>query len=310
MKRILAMLAGLAAIIVFAAAANASQDSTIPFEMTATGHLVVDVTLNGEMESRAIVDTGATFALIDHRTAASIGAVPDELAPTIDIIGLGTVGTFPVIEVGSITFGDVSMSDMTAAYNSQYPLPGARNVIPASGIPHRTLDFDFKNSRLRAYDRRPIRLHNSTTSRLPVQWIATLPFIELTVNGRKGLALIDTGSSVSYINSAFAENAAKSPEDFRTLELVGATGNVIPLRVLRSRRFELGDFRIRRLDVIVSDPEFLSYYGLEGQPVMVLGLDILKQFRLQLDRETSELRISRPGLSRRNSAGFSMWARQ
>ena len=274
--------------------ADAAQGDVIPFEITETGHMSVVMTLNGIQDMEAVIDTGATFPLLDHETASRAGITLPESGPTVMIAGLGETRSYPVVDVGSIRFGEIDLSQVQAAYNGEQPLPGDLNVIPSLSIPHRTLDFDFKRERLLAYDRRPRAVYRATVSRLPVTRVSGLPFIEVSVNGKTGLALVDTGASISFINSVFANTAARSPDAFRTLELVGSTGTVRPLRILSSRRFTIGDFEVRQFDVIVADAAFLEEYGLKDQPVMVLGLDILGQFRLQIDRQEDEVRISQP----------------
>ncbi|WP_158085640.1 aspartyl protease family protein [Henriciella aquimarina] len=306
MKRTSLILALLAAAVMLVGPASANQQHTIPFEITQSGHLVIDVAVNGTSDEKAIVDTGATFPMLDRRTAERLGLTLEEGSPTVDIIGLGATSTFPVLQLDSLRVGDVDLGGVEVAYNSEFLLPGARNLIPSSSIPLRTLDFDFEKMRLRAYDRRPFAVRNATTSRFPITWINDLPFIEIEVNHKAGLALIDTGANVTFINSVFAENVASSPDDFRTLTLTGSTGEVTPIRVLSSRLLDLGDFRVKRFDVIVSDPEFFAVCGLKDQPVMVLGLDVLKSFRLQIDREANELRISRPLPRHRSQPGMTI----
>ena len=283
-----------AAILLFAAPTHAAQSHVIPFEMTESGHMVVELTLNGSAQVSAVLDTGANFPLLGRESAELIGVELPEDYKTVDIVGLGAMATFPVVHVDNLAFGDISLNSVAAAYNSRFDIPGAGNIIPSNSIPHRTLDFDFRESRLLAYDRKPMGVGRSSVSRLPVTWQHGLPFVEVSVNGRDGLALIDTGASVSYINSVFANTAARSPDALRTIELVGATGAVVPIRILSSRKFVLGEFKINHYDVIVSDPEFLTHYGLQDEPVMVLGLDVLRQFRVQIDRLDSRLVLSRP----------------
>lgn len=294
MRRILVIVAVLAVTLCGAARANTNQDFSIPIELTRSGHLVVELVLNGEIPARAIFDTGATFALIGRRTASRIGLIEEDDGPTVDIVGIGVRGTFPVVDIAQVEFGGRHFHELKAALNQEFSLQPADTVLPAALLPHRTLDFDFPNASLTAYDRQPDRIYRATTSHLPVTWINDLPFVDVEVNGKHGLALIDTGASNTFINSAFARAAARSDKDFGLLEVMGSTGTVTPLRILSSRRFTIGDFQVRHFNVIVLDPSFLESCGLEDQPVMILGLDILSQFRLQLDRGGNELRVSKP----------------
>ena len=285
----------------------ASQQHAIPLELTRSGHLVAELTINETSQTTALIDTAATFPMIDDAVAAGVGVAPDSMPAMVDIIGIGPVSTFPVVDMGSLSLGNLPLTGARMAYNAEFDLPGAVNVIPAGSIPLRTLDFDFPRSRLLAYDRRPRHVTRAVTSRLPIEWMEGLPFMRVEVNGREGLALIDTGANVSYLNSVFARNAARSLNDFRTVELVGATGSTRLVSILSSRDFTLGGFNVRRFDVYVSDPEFLASIGLDDQPVMVIGLDILSRFRVQIDRVDSEISFCLPQKHKRNGPGMTLY---
>lgn len=276
-----------------AAPASATQKDVIPFTMTDSGHMVVKMSVNETEGVDTVVDTGATVAVLDHRSAMQAGIEKPPADQLVQVIGLGGIDTFPLIEMDSATLGATRLTDVRAAYNADFMFPGAQNVLPAASLPHRVLDFDFERNELLAYNRRPLRIRNATTSRLPVQTIRKLPFIEVEINGQQGIALVDTGANISFVNSVFAQTAARNRQSIRAIELIGATGNINTIRVLSSRKFTLGNFKIDRYDVIVADPEFIREYGLEGQPVMVLGLDILAKFRLQIDRDRNEILLSR-----------------
>lgn len=309
MKHTSIIAAVLIALLLAPLTARAAVSDSIPFEITESGHMVVTLRLDGREDVKAIVDTGATFPIIDSQSAALIGVTPPASAALVDIIGLGEVRTFPVVDMDRLTVGPVQLDAPQAAYNDKVRFPSTGNVIPASSLPHRTLDFDFERSRLQVSNRRPAHISRSIVSRLKITRIGGLPFIEVSVNGTKGLALIDTGASISVVNSAFAEGATRSRNSVRDVELIGATGNVVPLKVLFSRRFEIGEFEVDRFNVIVSDPDFLERFGLAETPVMILGLDVLKTFRLQIDREDELVRLAIPDRGRRPGAGVSLRAR-
>ena len=77
MRRVLVMIALLAVTLTGAARANTNQDLTIPIELSRSGHLMIDLTLNGETETQAVFDTGATFALVGSKTADAVGLTHD-----------------------------------------------------------------------------------------------------------------------------------------------------------------------------------------------------------------------------------------
>lgn len=294
MRRTSIMAAFIALVSALAPQAQAAGSDVIPFRMSGSGHVLVDIRLNDLATVDAIVDTGATFPILDRSSAETVGISLPENPHMVNIVGLGEALTFPVVDVPRLSLGDLRLDNVPAAYNQRIRLPSSGNVLPASAIPHRTLDFDFDRSRLRLYDTAPQTLHRFTTTALDIERIHGLPFIDISVNGKKGRALIDTGASLTFVNSAFAEGAARSRDSIREIELIGVTGNADLVKVLYSRRFEIGDFEVERFNVIVSDAEFLRELGLAEEPVMVLGLDVLKAFRLQIDREREEIRFSIP----------------
>jgi len=301
-------LAALAMSLTLQAPAIASGSDEVQFEITDTGHLVVTVHVN-DRTSLAILDTAATFPILDRETANAAAIYLPEVPELIDIVGLGEVRTFPLVQIGQLALGTFELEELRAAYNSKVRFPSTGNVFPASALPYRTLDFDFERHRLLMYDRAPASIRGAHVERLPIARHGGLPFVKVRVNGVEGLALVDTGASLSYVNSAFAQGAARSSDAIRSIELIGATGNATSITVLHSRRFELGSVKLDRFDVVVSNPEFLEMLGLENVPVMVLGIDILKAFRLQIDREKEELRLVLPGRGPLAQAGISFRAR-
>lgn len=273
--------------------ALASKNQVIPFILNDDGHLVFEILLNGRTSNEAVIDTGATYPIIDHRAAHTAGIGVPQTAEQVSISGLGGTGDFPIVTIPSLSIGAMQFHDIAAAYNAQTELPGALNVLPALFLPHRVLDFDFRDRKLRAYNRRPARLVSSSASQLEIETVNRLPFVEVSLNGVKGRALIDTGANISYLNGEYAEQALRRKSSLRYVELAGSTGPIQAIPVLSTRAFAIGKFRIGQLSLPVADPEFLKKNGLENEPIMVLGLDILSAFRVQIDRGSGQLTLIR-----------------
>mgnify|MGYP001346899076 CR=1 FL=1 len=105
----------------------------------------------------------------------------------------------------------------------------------------------------------------------------------------KGQALIDTGSSITYMNSRFAEASNTRTNERKTEELLGITGEDFDVRMARVSRLEVGKLNLARLDLLVSDPLLFEYLGLSDEPVMVLGMDFITNFRMQIDRKNGRV---------------------
>lgn len=280
--------------VVFLLPAEAAQKQTIPFEITASGHLVVKMEVNGQLETIAILDTGATFPIIHHHTAKAAAIAAPDPARLISILGLGGIESYPVVDVSTALVGDLIIQNFEAAYNSRFYNPGRGNIIPASSLPYRVLDFDFDKQRIEAYDSRPKRVRASTSSKLPITRIHALPFVKIKVQGEEAIALIDTGASVTMVNSKFASRFARGEESISTIEVVNAAEDVEVFKLLSSRNVLFGDFRVQKIQAFIVDPPVLEHVGLNDEAVMIIGLDLLSQFRLQLDREEEVLWMHRP----------------
>lgn len=274
--------------------AEAVQKQTIPFEITPSGHLVVKMEVNGSLETIAVLDTGATFPIIHHHTAKAAAIAEPQAGRLINIMGLGGVEAYPVVDVATALLGDLVIQNFEAAYNVRFYNPGRGNVIPASSLPYRVLDFDFRNRKIEAYDSKPRRVRASISSDIPIERISGLPFIRIKVQGKDALALIDTGSSVTMVNPIFASRFSRSDEEVRTLEIINAAEEVNVYKILSARTVRLGDFRIRKIEAFIIDPPILELTGIHDEPVMIIGLDLLSQFRLQFDREEEVLWMHRP----------------
>jgi len=287
--------------------AFASERQVIPFELNEYDHMVVRVEVNGNDRATAVIDTAATFPMINRRTA-KLAEIPElgENPPMVSVLGLTGEDLFPVVSLDSLLVGNVLKTDIPVALNADFNVLGTQNVLPASAFEGDVLDFDFANQRVMVYDGRPDRSARLVPSSLPYTDRGGLIFIEVEVNGRKGKALVDTGSNVTFINSRFAEHAGTRTNEDKTKKLQGATSGDLSLRIATARSMEFGDYRISRTDILVSDPPLFDFLGISEEPAMVLGIDLLSAFRMQIDRRRNRLILSVPGSRQQRTAlGYS-----
>ena len=280
---------------VFGSSAAATETVEISFEYTASGHIQTVIQLADGTSAPATIDTGANFAMFDVETIDGAGLTrPPPEAPTVDVLGMNGLSahqtmTIPNVEVEQTVLGTLPVAVQPVPDDHR---PG--NVIPASAFPYRTLDFDFTRNRLQLYNSRP-RRGNQQRDALNVRTINGLWFIRVRLNRVSGWALIDTGSNVTYANSAFADRAGlfSRPSD---RDLVGIDQGAAEARQLRVRRFRIGEFRIDNFNLLVLDPPLFEHLGMAEEPVMVLGLNGLYQFRIQFDQEREKVYFSAPNM--------------
>ncbi|HPE46870.1 MAG TPA: aspartyl protease family protein [Hyphomonas sp.] len=275
--------------------ALASERQIIPFELDDNSHMIIEMEVNGSARVEGVIDTAATFPMIDGETARTAG-LPDvgENPRLVNVLGVTGPQIYPVVRLDSLVAGNVALTDVPVALNVRLDVPGATNVLPANSLDGDIIDFDFKNQRLMVYDGRPERNSRLSTSALRISEESGLLFVDIRINGKKGRALVDTGSSVTYINSRFAIDSGTTANVDKTQKLFGATGGDQSLRIATAKAMAIGDFRIATVDILVTDPPLFDYLGVAEEPAMVLGLDLLSSFRVQIDRRRNRLILSMP----------------
>tara|TARA_R110000782_G_scaffold72885_1_gene145776 strand:- start:1071 stop:2045 length:975 start_codon:yes stop_codon:yes gene_type:complete len=273
----------------------ATERQVIPFDMNPSGHMVVPLRINDAAQAIGVIDTAATYAMIDGATASAAGVPPpDELS--VNVLGLEGLQAFPVVHIGSLSAGNTRIDAFPAALSRRIAVTGIHNVVPLTALEGDVVDFDFDEGRVLVYNGRPDTSTELSSSRMKMHIRQGLWFAEVRLNGIKGLALIDTGSSISYVNSRFADAAGARPNDEKTQTLRGITGGNVAIRVATARKFTLGQHRVTGPDLIVADPALFSHLGMDDEPAMVLGLDYLSIFRVQLDRRRGYLVLGLRGM--------------
>lgn len=282
-----------------ASAGQAAERVSIPFEISELEHMIVRIEINDRTETTGVVDTAATFAMVDSREMAGSGVIPPgPLSRQVEVLGVNGQRTYPVVRLASLDAGALRLSPLDAAWSEDMSVPGAAaNILPSSAFPGDVLEFDFEEGRISVYDGRPDVTPSRYADSLPFKVEGGLIFIPVQINGKTGTALIDTGSNLSYVNSAFADYAGMKRDETSTRQLLGITGDSTKLWVAAVRKVRLSDFFIENPKLMVSDPVLLSELGLADEPVMILGLDILSRFRVQFDRPRGRIILSVPGSS-------------
>ena len=197
------------------------------------------------------------------------------------------------VQVGPLSVGDERLGSVEAAVNSKGRFIGHRSVLPLNAFKVQSIDFDFRNNRIEFYDRRPIQPLRNITTRIKYQDESGLIFVPVKLNGKKGRALVDTGSDVTYVNTAFARLSGAKAEPEKTRRLIGTANHGVEVRVFSANRFQLGSHVMRRFDILAADPPLFEHLGVAEDPVMVIGLDFLREFRVQIDRKNTVILFGR-----------------
>ncbi|WP_291197649.1 aspartyl protease family protein [Hyphomonas sp.] len=294
--------AALAALLALCPApALAAERLVIPFEINDLDHMVVRIEINGTGGTTAVIDTAATFPMLDSRTASSSGVPAPGADPRrVNVLGLNGAREYPVVRVDEIRLGNLNLASLDAAYSEDLDVPGAAaNVLPSTAFPGDILELDFSRRVISVYDGRPDRPETDVSGRINYTVLDGLMFVDVRINGKPGRAIVDTGSNISYVNSAFAGLAQMRTNEEKSQLLLGATGGDARVRVATARKMSLGDFYFSGADIMVSDPFLFESLGVSDEPAMVLGLDYLSLFTVQFDRRQNRMVLSLPATKRK-----------
>lgn len=273
-------------------AARAGEDGAISVSISEANRMSVPLKVNGQ-ETLSVIDTAATIALVDSNL---VPMTETPLAGSELVVqGLSDTTIYYTTEVDLVEIGGQKLHSVSAGIVTDTDFPSHKTVIPISAFTQRVIDFDFEQGVIAVYDRRPVSPGRRAVSRVRYETIGGLIFVPITINGKRGRALIDTGADSSFINSKFADLANVRERPDLNKFLVGVDLEKTPLRIVSLRRVRIGDYLLEDHKLLASDPGLFKALGLEDEPVMLLGLNILRHFRVQIDREKKQVLLSRKG---------------
>ncbi|MEO1554017.1 MAG: aspartyl protease family protein [Pseudomonadota bacterium] len=270
--------------------AHATEQESLALLESERNWPITRITINGQ-SSRALLDTGATIALIDDDFLAFDAS--NKTAYTTRVRGIGGDRVLPVMQLASVRTGAQVWHDLPVAVTTVDAYPVSENILPVSLFSTSVVDFDFANDTVTLYDGRPKRVPGAERNSIGYFGQDGLIFIEVSINGVRGHALIDTGSTITFINSHFAEGAKGVQRVQEPQEIRGSDLNRKELRVFEFRKMQLGEKQISNFSIPVLETDLFAALGFGDAPMMVIGMDLLSHYRLQIDRKRKQIILVR-----------------
>ena len=269
--------------------AEAAEQRTLSFAETSRVGPVLDVQVNG-VATTALLDTGATVALIDNDYLPGL-ETPDQVSTPARILGLGGMREYPTVSLSDLSIGDRSWRDLRVAVNSSREFPVDHSILPITLFQTSIVDFEFSKSRVHLYDGRPKRIRDAPKSTIKYSENQRLIFMPIKINGVKGLALLDTGAERSFVNLTYARRAKAIPDEYDQERMQGSDLSTKTAHLYTFRRFQVGNFDIPKSRIPVLRTDLFEALGYADTPMMVMGMDYLKHFRVQIDRERKRITL-------------------
>jgi predicted aspartyl protease len=256
---------------------SVGQQFAVPTRLDHIGRIVVRVMINGRGPFRFMLDTGATHTVLAQSALVKLGQIVD---PEVRIPIYGVVGIefATVLHIDTLDAGDMHFSDLTLPVLNGPVLDGLDGILGMDEFDGMKVSADFVKDKV-TISRSSAGRANFGYSVIPVEFVSDRL---LMVDGQVGhvhvKAILDTGGPRTIGNNALLAALAKGHESIRqsietsvvdATQMSGAgTMGLVPV-------LKIGAATILDLDVTFGDFEIFTNWGLDDEPALLIGMDVL-----------------------------------
>ena len=260
---------------------NARKDNT---------RMTLEVHVNGRGPYQFLVDSGADTSVVGLRIAADL-----QLPLGTPTVLHGTTASAVVgrVLVDELQLGGSKIRNLEVPALKEADLGGA-GMIGIDALVEQRLMMDFEKRIIKAEDaRQPAKMLDGeivvTARRRRGQLILT----QVNAAGHPVEAVIDTGSEITIGNLALRDKLMRgNRRKFVTVTAIGVTGVPLNLQLARVSELQVGTVTLRDVLIAFADVPPFTVFGLEKQPALLLGTDLLDTFRrVSLDFRSRKVRF-------------------
>jgi predicted aspartyl protease len=253
--------------------------------------MTVAVNVEGRGPYRFVVDSGADTSVIGTRLARSLA-----LPPTTPVMlhGMTASGAVDRVLIDRLDLGQSTIRDLKMPVLREVDL-GGDGMLGIDALVSQRLMMDFDKRVITIEDARtppPKRLDGEivvVARRRRGQLILT----QASVDRHPIEAVIDTGSEISIGNSLLRAKLSRYYADkLETAEMIGVTGVVAKIDLIRVPELRIGPVLLRDVPIAFADVPPFKVFGLDKQPALLLGTDMMATFRkVSLDFRARKVRF-------------------
>lgn len=251
--------------------------------------MTVEVRVNGRGPYQFVVDSGADTSVVGLDIARDLQLPLGRPAILNDMTARNIVDR---VRVAQLTLGPSTVHDLELPALREQDL-GGQGMIGIDALVRQRLMMDFEQRVIKVEDaRKPAR-------RIPGEIIVIgrlnkgqLILTEVDAGGLALSAVVDTGSQITIGNTALRDKLVRRKQKEWVVGATGVTGKTIDLQLARIRHLRLGSITLRDVPIAFADLPPFKVFGLEKQPALLLGTDILENFRrVSLDFKARKARF-------------------
>jgi predicted aspartyl protease len=252
--------------------------------------LSVEVSINGRGPYRFIVDSGADTSAVGLAIARQL-----ELPLGTPAILNGTTSRNLVdrVKVDSLTLGPTIIRRLEVPALREVDM-GGEGMIGIDALVAQRLMMDFDKRVIKVEDARvPLQIRPGDIVITARRKRGQLILAEVRASDQRLDAIIDTGTEVTVGNLALRDKLLRHQRtSVRTLEVIGVTGEKIKIELAIIDELQLGPILLRDLPIAFADLPPFKLFGLANEPALLLGTDILENFRrVSLDFRARKVRF-------------------
>lgn len=253
--------------------------------------LTVPVMVNGQGPFRFIVDSGADRSVIAQSIASRMNLPPGKAAMLHSVAGAKRVET---VKIDSMLIGTSEVYDLITPVLPEL-FVGAQGIIGIDALAEQRLMLDFDKKTISVQDsRKPAAVESDVivvTARLRH---GQLILAQAMAGENRLYAIIDTGSEVTMGNMALLKRIfrGRNPPKATPIVLTSVTGQTLEASLVILPRMKIGGLNFENVPVAFADAAPFALFGLGSQPAMLLGTDLLENFRrVSLDFRNRKVRF-------------------
>lgn len=253
--------------------------------------LTVDVQVNGSGPHRFLVDSGSDRTVVGSALATRLAL---ERGPTVRIVSIASEASVGTVRIEQLGIGQSVIEGLTTPALAERHL-GAEGIIGIDALAEQRLMLDFDARRITIQDnRRPVSTNPDEIVVVARKRNGQLIITKASAMDRPVYAIIDTGSEMTMGNMALKRRifGERAPAPVEMVQLISVTGQVIEAEVHRLRQVRVGSLTLADVAVAFADVPPFALFGLDRQPSMLLGTDLLQAFRrVSLDFRARRVRF-------------------
>jgi predicted aspartyl protease len=252
----------------------------------------VGVMVDNKGPFRFFVDSGADRSVIGLALAQRLGL---PAGPDVILHSTGSARQVNTVHINTLRVGSSTIHDISAPALPERFLGGDGMLgIDALSDQRLTIDFDKKAVVVQDTQKREQSAGPDEVVIVARRRKGQLILTQAYTSGTQIAAVIDTGTEITVGNSALrAKLMRRNRTPVMTTTLISVTGDQITADLLPVPEIHIGELVMHNVLIAFSDVPPFKLFGLEHEPAILLGSDILSSFRkVSLDFRRRKVRFT------------------